>query len=84
MAKQITERMLNDLRAYREEQDESQTEFWGRFGLTQSAGSRYEHGQRIPAPTAMLLALVADGHISIETLQKTFEEVTSHENVKVS
>lgn len=36
----------------------SQTAFWGRLGLTQSAGSRYENGRRMPRTTAEMLRLV--------------------------
>lgn len=33
----------------------SQSAFWGRIGITQSGGSRYENGSRVmPAPVAML------------------------------
>lgn len=84
MARQITDKMLNDIRAYREDQGEKQTEFWPKFGITQSGGSRYENGQRIPAPTAILMALVANGHISNEELEKIFEELKDHKNVRVS
>lgn len=34
----------------------NQGEFWGVFGVTQSGGSRYESGRRIPKPVRMLLA----------------------------
>ena len=35
-----------------------QAEFWGRIGVTQSAGSRYEKGPRVPPkPVAMLVAI---------------------------
>ena len=35
----------------------SQTEFWGRVGVLQSAGSRYESGDSIPHPVQILLRL---------------------------
>ena len=35
----------------------TQTEFWGKLGVTQSAGSRYEAGRDIPKPTAELARL---------------------------
>lgn len=37
--------------------DLNQTEFWGRVGVTQSGGSRYESGRRIPKPVKLLLDL---------------------------
>ncbi len=46
---------LSDLVAYRQSLGETQTEFWTRFGVTQSAGSRYESGRGVPAPLAMLM-----------------------------
>lgn len=36
----------------------NQTKFWGRIGVTQSAGSRYETGRNIPPPVRLLLDLV--------------------------
>lgn len=36
----------------------TQTPFWSRIGLTQSAGSRYESGRNIPRPVQHLLQLV--------------------------
>lgn len=35
----------------------NQSEFWGRVGVTQSGGSRYEGGRRMPTPVKMLIAL---------------------------
>lgn len=35
----------------------NQQQFWSRFGVTQSGGSRYESGRNIPLPTAMLIWL---------------------------
>ena len=35
----------------------SQTDFWKRFGVTQSGGSRYESGRRIPKPVQILMEL---------------------------
>ncbi|WP_425294506.1 hypothetical protein [Methyloversatilis discipulorum] len=52
---------LADLRGYRMSRNENQTEFWGRFGVTQSAGSRYESGREVPAPLAMLVLAFAEG-----------------------
>ena len=36
----------------------NQQDFWGRVGVTQSGGSRYESGRDIPESTQALLALV--------------------------
>lgn len=35
----------------------NQTHFWGRIGVEQSAGSRYESGRRMPKPVMELLRL---------------------------
>lgn len=33
----------------------NQEQFWNRLGVTQSGGSRYEAGRRVPAPVQKLL-----------------------------
>jgi hypothetical protein len=38
-------RLISDLRAYRQEAASNQMTFWGRYGVTQSGGSRYESGR---------------------------------------
>ena len=38
----------------------NQSEFWSRIGVTQSGGSRYETGRKMPKPVAMLFELVYD------------------------
>ena len=35
----------------------NQQEFWGRIGITQSGGSRYEGGREVPEPVRLLLAI---------------------------
>jgi hypothetical protein len=60
---------LGDLRQFRISKRESQEKFWGRFGVTQSSGSRFETGLSIPAPVAILLKLYANGTVSDGDLQ---------------
>ena len=36
----------------------NQQEFWSRIGVTQSGGSRYESGRKMPKPVRELLRLV--------------------------
>jgi len=36
----------------------NQSEFWGRLAVTQSGGSRYENGRRMPGPVRKLLGIV--------------------------
>lgn len=58
-----------DLRTLRKRLGLSQTEFWTKIGVTQSAGSRYEAGREMPAPTKTLVALMF-GPRPIKTLAK--------------
>lgn len=60
---------LTDLRQLRISKRESQEKFWGRFGVTQSSGSRFETGLSIPAPVAILLKLYVNGKLSDGDLQ---------------
>lgn len=61
---------LGDLRQLRISKRESQEKFWGRFGVTQSSGSRFETGLSIPAPVAILLKLYVNGKLSDGDLQE--------------
>lgn len=47
----------------------SQTAFWTRFGVTQSGGSRYESGRRLPKPLSILMELIATNTITEAQLQ---------------
>ena len=58
---------LRDLRLIR---NESQTEFWGRFGVNQRTASRIERGQAMPAAVAILVRLYIDGVIGDADLQR--------------
>ena len=55
---------ISDLKKYRISKRESQEKFWGRFGVTQSSGSRFETGLAIPAPVALLLKLYVNGKLN--------------------
>ena len=55
---------VGDLKNYRISKRESQEKFWGRFGVTQSSGSRFETGLAIPAPVALLLKLYVNGKLN--------------------
>jgi transcriptional regulator with XRE-family HTH domain len=46
----------------------NQSEFWKRYGVTQSGGSRYESGRNIPKSLAILLWLHRSGKISDKDL----------------
>lgn len=53
-----------ELRKYRRSRHESQGQFWARFGVTQSRGSRFEKGAEIPKPVAILLELYLNGVVT--------------------
>ena len=53
-----------DLKRFRISKRESQEKFWGRFGVTQSSGSRFETGLGIPPPVAILVKLYVKGRLS--------------------
>lgn len=61
---------LKDIKAYRLSRGENQTQFWTRFGVTQSGGSRYESGRELPTPTAILLLAYAEGILNEKCLEK--------------
>lgn len=52
----------------RRKRNENQSEFWKRFGVTQSGGSRYESGRRLPEPTALLVTAWVHGLITDDAL----------------
>lgn len=53
----------DNLREYRKSRGESQVQFWSKFGVTQSRGSRFELGTEIPPPIVILLTLYFEGKI---------------------
>ncbi len=48
----------------------NQQEFWTRIGVTQSGGSRYESGRRMPKPVRELLRLVHVERIDLSKVKK--------------
>ncbi len=46
----------------------NQSDFWARYGVTQSGGSRYESGRNIPKPLAILLYLHRSGKVTDKDL----------------
>jgi hypothetical protein len=53
----ITPRDKNLIRDLRHVMRENQTQFWRRFGVTQTQGSRFERGRAIPLPVLLLIRL---------------------------
>ncbi len=46
----------------------NQKDFWTRYGVTQSGGSRYESGRNLPKPLAVLLWLHRSGKVTDKDL----------------
>lgn len=44
-----------EIKAFRQKHGMNQSAFWGRVGVTQSGGSRYESERNIPQPVRLLL-----------------------------
>jgi hypothetical protein len=70
----------NSLKKLRKSRQESQTEFWCRFGVTQSRGSRFEQGVEIPTPVAILVGLYLEQKVSDIDLQSAKENAGSTVN----
>lgn len=56
----------------------NQQEFWGRIGVTQSGGSRYESGRAMPRPVQELLRIVHVDQIDVRKLSRSDFEVLSY------
>lgn len=48
----------------RKKSGENQGAYWRRYGITQSGGSRYEQGRKIPSPAKILMVLHVSGKVS--------------------
>jgi predicted transcriptional regulator len=46
----------------------NQMDFWKRYGVTQSGGSRYESGRNMPKPLKVLISLHRTGKIADKDL----------------
>ena len=57
-----------DFADFRKQLGLSQGDFWSRYGITQSGGSRYEAGRSLPAPLKLLVRLHLSGVISDDDL----------------
>jgi transcriptional regulator with XRE-family HTH domain len=56
----------------------NQSEFWSGIGVTQSGGSRYESGRRIPRPVRMLLNLVYVERIDLKKIDRNDYQVLQY------
>jgi predicted transcriptional regulator len=59
---------INDLVNERKALGLNQSDYWERYGVTQSGGSRYETGRPMPRPLAILMRLHKAGKISDKDL----------------
>lgn len=66
----ITPRDKNLIRDLRHVMRENQTQFWRRFGVTQTQGSRFERGKPLPLSVLLLIRLYLLHVISDDDLQK--------------
>ena len=66
------------IRRYRKSRKENQTEFWQRFGVTQSRGSRFELGMALPDSVAILVRLYLDGTITDRDLHRARRSQSDH------
>ena len=64
---------FSDIVDIRKKQNLNQTEFWTRFGVTQSGGSRYESGRNIPKSLAILLQLHRAGKVTDKDLAEALK-----------
>jgi transcriptional regulator with XRE-family HTH domain len=66
---------LSNPEEIRKSKGENQTEFWARFGITQSGGSRYEGGRSPARPTQILMALYLTGKVTDEDLAEAAKAI---------
>ena len=70
-----------EIKAFRHKHGMNQSQFWGRVGVTQSGGSRYESERNIPVPVQLLLhiAYATDdrSHRLVDHLRKWKTEAKS-------
>jgi hypothetical protein len=69
---------LTQLRDLRKRHRLNQYDFWSRFGVTQSGGSRYETGRAIPKPLALLIHFWHSGKITDEDLAQAAKALGRH------
>jgi transcriptional regulator with XRE-family HTH domain len=67
-----------NIREIRQKLGYNQSDFWAKVGVTQSGGSRYESGRKIPRPVNELLRLVHVEQLEIHKLRKSDLEVVEY------
>lgn len=56
--------------------NENQTQFWQRFGVTQSRGSRFEKGEDVPTAVALLIELYRQEKVSDKDLHAALQNIS--------
>ena len=69
-----------NFRQIRLQRGETQTQFWQRFGVSQSCGSRIEKAGSAPLSVAMLVNLYVSGTVPDDLLQKAMFNCSRRQN----
>ena len=64
---------FSDIANARTKEGLNQRDFWARYGVTQSGGSRYESGRNIPKPLLILLWLHRSGKVTDKDLSNALK-----------
>ncbi|OPB06980.1 MULTISPECIES: helix-turn-helix domain-containing protein [Pseudomonas] len=68
-------KFVNEVIFFRTKKGMTQADFWAKFGVTQSSGSRIEKTGRMLVPLYMLLRLYCAGVIADDDLELEFERM---------
>ena len=61
---------IDNVKEVRKETGLTQTEFWEALGVTQSGGSRYESGRKIPKAVRELIRIIYKEKIKLEDVKR--------------
>ena len=68
---------IENVKEIRKKTGLNQIDFWGKVGVTQSGGSRYETGRKMPKPVRELLRLVHIERIELSKVNKKDLEIAA-------
>ena len=68
---------IEDVKEIRKKTGLNQRDFWGKVGVTQSGGSRYETGRKMPKPVRELLRLVHIERIELSKVNRKDLEIAA-------
>lgn len=68
---------IEDVKEIRKKTGLNQIDFWGKVGVTQSGGSRYETGRKMPKPVRELLRLVHIERIELSKVNRKDLEIAA-------